>query len=386
MEDRLGWQVLWTLAQLTEEEFDSQYQKLTPDSFPSPETQLIFIELGALRTPEERQAMLKSHNPAIVQLTPDKLSISLLLQEYSIYRKLGEKKRWFNASSGERPPSIELLKSLEQEIRRIVEENPNEIGVLLPVNERYKEDEILCRVETPLGFLECDIFNRYLILAGAPGEGKTTLALTSVKHYIQQDLNCYYITLENSAPIIFNRLAYLMQTQPQTLFKDKAAKHLFIESNLIFIEDIINIVEKMTMPAVLYIDYFQLLKTRAVTNRETSNQYFSYISGELRRAVSRYPQLSLVVLSQLSRRGEALTIPTLDTLKETGSLEADADIVIAISRNRSNPEEAAFRRIITVLKNRHGALSAPRDLIFENGMFVELAESDFDAEAFKKDN
>jgi replicative DNA helicase len=98
------------------------------------------------------------------------------------------------------------------------------------------------------------------------------------------------------------------------------------------------------------IDYMGLIADA----NEGRNRYeaMTLVSGALKR-LAKELNVPIVALAQLNRgvenRSDA-AIPTLSDLRDSGSIEQDADVVILLSRKESTPE------IITlaVQKNRHG--------------------------------
>ena len=112
---------------------------------------------------------------------------------------------------------------------------------------------------------------------------------------------------------------------------------------------------KMKIPALslIVVDYLQLMEERSAENRQ---QEISIISRGL-KALARELGVPVAALSQLSRATEAREghIPRMSDLRESGSLEQDADLIILLYREEqyqpgSRPGEAD----LIVAKQRNG--------------------------------
>lgn len=110
-------------------------------------------------------------------------------------------------------------------------------------------------------------------------------------------------------------------------------------------------------PDLLIIDYLQLmLSSRRNASRE---QEVADISRSL-KALARELDCPVLALSQLSRavEGRASHVPMLSDLRESGSLEQDADVVVFIYREELYDKETDKRGIaeLHVAKHRNGPL------------------------------
>ncbi|MDR3643950.1 MAG: replicative DNA helicase, partial [Clostridia bacterium] len=107
---------------------------------------------------------------------------------------------------------------------------------------------------------------------------------------------------------------------------------------------------------LVVIDYLQLMSTG--TRIENRVQEISQITRNL-KIMAKSLDVPVLVLSQLSRGVEQRTdhTPQLSDLRESGSIEQDAVIVMFLSRDTDSPqqEEAINNVICSVAKNRHGA-------------------------------
>lgn len=109
---------------------------------------------------------------------------------------------------------------------------------------------------------------------------------------------------------------------------------------------------------VVMVDYLQLMSVRGRT--ESRNQEISQISRGL-KTVAKELNVPLISLSQLSRRPEQRTgdhRPQLADLRESGSIEQDADLVAFIYRDEVYNKETEDRGIaeIIISKQRNGPI------------------------------
>jgi len=118
---------------------------------------------------------------------------------------------------------------------------------------------------------------------------------------------------------------------------------------------------------LIIVDYLQLMQGSVETDKGKGNreQEISYISRSL-KALAKDLNVPVIALSQLSREVEkrsASKRPQLSDLRESGSIEQDADIVMFIYRpeyyglTTFEDEEVDARGLadIMIQKNRHGA-------------------------------
>jgi replicative DNA helicase len=144
----------------------------------------------------------------------------------------------------------------------------------------------------------------------------------------------------------------------------------------IFIDDTagLNVMEMRTMArrlqsehglGLIIIDYLQLIEGRS--NVENRVQVVSEISRSL-KGLARELRIPIIALSQLSRGVESRDDqkPKLSDLRESGSIEQDADVVMFIYREdfaKKNAEKTGIANII-IAKHRNGPIGEV-DLYFK---------------------
>lgn len=106
---------------------------------------------------------------------------------------------------------------------------------------------------------------------------------------------------------------------------------------------------------LVVIDYLQLMQSKGKT--ESRQQEVSEISRSL-KALARELEIPIIALSQLSRAVEQRTVkvPSLADLRESGSLEQDADIVAFLYREDYYNQETDKKNIteLHIAKQRNG--------------------------------
>lgn len=114
---------------------------------------------------------------------------------------------------------------------------------------------------------------------------------------------------------------------------------------------------------LVIIDYLQLMQGRSARSGDNRQQEISEISRSL-KALARELGVPVVALSQLSRSVESRQVkkPMLSDLRESGSLEQDADIVMFLYREDYYNQETENKNITEVIiaKHRNGPIDTVR--------------------------
>ncbi len=200
-----------------------------------------------------------------------------------------------------------------------------------------------------------------VILAARPSVGKTSLALEIIKNVaITSGKGAVFFSLEMSKEEVVDRLIssearvdlFKMKTgklHPQD-FEQLAPALDSLSKSQLFIEDspgssvmkmraiLRRILAEVDELGLVVVDYLQLMES-SVKN-DNMVQQVSEISRSL-KSLAREFNVPVVALSQLSRSVESRSpqIPRLSDLRESGSIEQDADVVLFIYREeRENPD------------------------------------------------
>ena len=222
-----------------------------------------------------------------------------------------------------------------------------------------------------------------IILAARPAMGKTALALNIAKHVATMERKpAVTFSLEMGAEELIERMlasegmvpAYHLKTG--NLSTDEWKRLVQAQNNLydapIFVDDTAGIriseirsnarklAQEMGGLGVIIIDYLQLITGAKGENRQ---QIVSEISREL-KILAKDLKVPVIALSQLSRAVEQRQDkrPMLADLRESGSIEQDADIVAFLYRDayyqkeQADSQEANNVTELILEKNRHGSL------------------------------
>lgn len=222
-----------------------------------------------------------------------------------------------------------------------------------------------------------------IILAARPAMGKTALALNIAQYIAVKEKNPVAIfSLEMGAESLIERMlasegmveGYHLKTG--NLSVEEWSRLVHAQGNLydapIFVDDTAGIriseirskarklAQEMGGLGVIIIDYLQLITGSKGENRQ---QVVSEISREL-KILAKDLKVPVIALSQLSRAVEQRQDkrPMLADLRESGSIEQDADIVAFLYRDayyqkeHADSQEANNVTELILEKNRHGSL------------------------------
>ena len=222
-----------------------------------------------------------------------------------------------------------------------------------------------------------------IILAARPAMGKTALALNIAQYIaVKEKKPVAIFSLEMGAESLIERMlaaegmveGYHLKTG--NLSVEEWSRLVHAQGNLydapIFVDDTAGIriseirskarklSQEMGGLGIIIIDYLQLITGSKGENRQ---QVVSEISREL-KILAKDLKVPVIALSQLSRAVEQRQDkrPMLSDLRESGSIEQDADIVAFLYRDayyqkeHADSQEANNVTELILEKNRHGSL------------------------------
>ena len=236
-----------------------------------------------------------------------------------------------------------------------------------------------------------------ILVAGRPGLGKTSLALTFVEYAaLREGKTCAIFSLEMTELQLVQRLISMvaeidgnrirrgrLSIQELQAISDASGQlqraQIFVEeSTRLTVTDILAKSRRLQAERgkldLLVIDYLQLIE--GIDEDEDNRvQEVAKISRSL-KAIARELGVPVVALSQLSRQIETRgTEPMLSDLRDSGALEADADLVMFLwQKDLQDRKDGVVR--LKLAKHRNGP-TADIDLHFEAELtrFRDLGET-----------
>jgi len=236
----------------------------------------------------------------------------------------------------------------------------------------------------PTGFTDLDNIlaglqkSNLIILGARPSVGKSSLAMDIARHAATREkVSVGIFSLEMSKDEMIDRLicaeanidlwklrtGKLSSTGENDDFSRIGHAMGILSESPIFIDDTatLNVMEMRTMArrlqaehglGLIIIDYLQLIEGRGKTDNRV--QEVSEISRSL-KGLARELNIPIVALSQLSRGIESRQDqkPKLSDLRESGSIEQDADVVLFIYREDRVKKSTENKNIADILVSKH---------------------------------
>lgn len=251
------------------------------------------------------------------------------------------------------------------------------------------------------------------VVAARPSMGKTSFMMNMVEHIcIDQSMPCMVFSCEMSAfqlvqRLVFSRAKFAMSKLSRGYSPEKGDLQRFkraaieISGAKLFIDDTAGIsINELRAKArrkkrdedikFIAIDYLQLMRSRSKQAENSREREIAEISAGI-KGLAKELEIPICILAQLnrgpeSRAGKSLGIPRMSDLRESGSIEQDADMVGLLYRsayyaeNEEEREAEAGKAELVLAKNRNGETgSVPLTFIadlmrFETG--IPARESD----------
>lgn len=212
------------------------------------------------------------------------------------------------------------------------------------------------------------------IIAGRPGNGKSTLALNITRNMILDGKKVMFISREMPKVEIIKKFLAMHTQVPNKQMRNNASEHreeiekglkfikkyyksLHLFDNLRSLDEGINEAKKIR-PDVIIDDHIGFIEFSSRDNRDVRHRIaevtrrYKWLAKEL--------DCSVILVSQLNRNIEHRVdkIPRLSDLAESGNLEQDAEIVMfnyyPYVYEYEEAEHGQFGQQIIIAKNRYG--------------------------------
>jgi len=239
------------------------------------------------------------------------------------------------------------------------------------------------------GFQKSDL----IILAGRPSLGKTALSLNIALNSLKQSKSSIlFFSLEMSK----EQIMYRILASEANINQTKLKKGQLYKNDWLKINQIIKIISTLTFfiydtPSLtiqdlrlkiktilldqpnlsfIIIDYLQLMRS-SLNSKLNRVQEISEITRSL-KILAREFNIPIMVLSQLNRTLESRNDqkPILSDLRESGSIEQDADVILMLHKN-SNKYDNIVELIVA--KQRNGPIGSTKLLFHKKeSKFLEI--------------
>ncbi len=312
-------------------------------------------------------------------------------------------KKLFEVSQGNIKKDYKQMNAVIKDTIREIEELKGKEGGLTGVTSGFTK---LDRITS--GFQKSDL----IIIAARPAMGKTALALSMVRNAsLNSDkpkaIGIFSLEM-SSKQLVTRMISGEAEITGEKLKKGTLAEHEWHQLNTkiarlneapIFIDDTpaLSVFELRSKcrrlkeqhnVEMIMIDYLQLMRGDDANNKNGNReQEVSYISRSL-KGLAKELDVPVIALAQLSRASEkrgTTAIPMLSDLRESGSIEQDADMVMFIYRPEyygiSQYEDGSPTNGIAELhiaKHRNGEVGQVRvRFVHEFTKFKDLSEFEY---------
>lgn len=214
---------------------------------------------------------------------------------------------------------------------------------------------------------------KLMIVAGRPATGKTAFALNVMDNLFEknQGVACDFFTFEMGENELMTRIVSKKTRINSLLFvgKDKLTPENKLKARQCYehykqtndlrvytseysnLNDILTAIKKRAIRGkyVAFVDYAGLITV--TDTRKNERQVMNEVTRELKKLTTDYG-ITIVLLAQLNRGIESRNNkrPVMSDLKESGSLEQDANVVMLLSADEKNSQKIRCE----IAKNREG--------------------------------
>lgn len=219
------------------------------------------------------------------------------------------------------------------------------------------------------------IYTEYIVVGARPSIGKTELLLNIAENIVLQDKTILFASAEMMTSQIYERKLSrevginILELRKHGLSDDKHDQILALagrvsESKInylsggVYLNDIYReasiMLDKGALD-IIFIDYLGALRDCYVEGKDNQNVRISRVSNRLQSMVHEF-KVPIIVASQLNReiekRGGESNKPQLSDLRDSGSIEQDADVVFLLHRDEMPDGTLSYFLKIKMAKHR----------------------------------
>ncbi|PQJ29938.1 replicative DNA helicase [Rubritalea profundi] len=273
---------------------------------------------------------------------------------------------------------IEQAPTVKEDVRKVIESFEKFLaggGAPMGLKSGYKQLDTMCN-----GLKAGEMF----VIAARPSMGKTSFVMNILEHVcLDAKLPSMFFSCEMTSEQIVQRLLFARARYAITnlrngfiptkaeLVKIKNAAQEIAESKL-FIDDTAGIsISELRAKArrkkkeediqIIAVDYLQLMRSTSKQAQNSREREIAEISSGL-KALAKELSIPVIVLAQLNRGPESRTggAPRMSDLRESGSIEQDADMVGLLFRtayyadSQEERDEKDGEAELNLAKNRNG--------------------------------
>jgi replicative DNA helicase len=221
-----------------------------------------------------------------------------------------------------------------------------------------------------------------IVLAARPGQGKTALALTFMRHALDQRydeatdawkkpghaVGMFSLEMTNEQLMLRLLASYgseslgkirsgeldeVAMNKLRMIAGDMREWPLYLDdSSFLTINQLRGKARRMKdryKIEMLVIDYLQLLRSESAQAKDNRQNEVAEISRGI-KALAKELEIPIIILAQLNRRSEeAKSEPALHNLRESGAIEQDADVVLLLHRPDPDKDEDGNERQIGLI-------------------------------------
>ena len=266
------------------------------------------------------------------------------------------------------------------------------INVLEKIEDAYKNQGTVTGI--PSGFIDLDYKlsgfqpSDFILIAARPSMGKTSFLLNIIEHIALNEkkptllFSCEMPAVQIVERLLFARsgvrsreiikrgnLTQLEMKHFKQAVKEVGASQLVIDDTAAISINELRAKARRVMRdqgglAAIGVDYLQLMRSHSKQAANSREREVAEISAGL-KALAKELKVPVIVLAQLnrgpeSRTGASLGVPRISDLRESGSIEQDADMIGLLYRSayyaedEEKRQQMAGRANLHLAKNRNG--------------------------------